>query len=137
MLLQLLAWYTESQLRGRGGDGFETDGYGQGWAWKLRVRGGDGFETDGYGRDGPGSYGYGAGMGLKLTDTDRDAGMGLGVTGTGRGRVWKRWGWAGFGFDICPRAVLYISSIKRCLLKCVCLEGEKLQEVCNDISTRS
>ena len=31
--------------------------------------------------------------------------MGLEVTGTGRGRVWKRWGWAGIGFDICPRAV--------------------------------
>jgi len=33
-------------------DGFETDGYGREWAWKLRVRGGDGFGSDG---DGQGS----------------------------------------------------------------------------------
>ena len=35
----------------RGGDGFETDGYGPEWAWKLRLRGGDGFGSDGMGRD--------------------------------------------------------------------------------------
>ena len=66
----------------------------------IAGKGRDGLYITGTYRDGLGSYGYGAGMGLKLTDTDRDAGMGLGVTGTGRGRVWKRWGWAGIGFDI-------------------------------------
>jgi len=39
-------------ITGTGVDGFETDGYGRGWAWKLRVRGGDGFRSDG---DGQGS----------------------------------------------------------------------------------
>ena len=45
------AW-TGLKLTGTGVDGFETDGYGRGWAWKLRVRGGDGFGSDG---DGQGS----------------------------------------------------------------------------------
>ena len=65
LFLQPLACITEFQLRGRarrgsdglyitgtGVDGFETDGYGRGWAWKLRVPGGDGFGSDG---DGQGS----------------------------------------------------------------------------------
>jgi len=59
LFLQPLACVTEFQLRGRGrtgcisrvrgGDGFETDGYGREWAWKLRVWGGDGFRSDGHG----------------------------------------------------------------------------------------
>jgi len=43
-----------------------------------------------------------AGTGLKLTGTGWDGRGSYGYWG----RIWKWWGWAGIGFNICPRAVL-------------------------------
>jgi len=42
--------YYRISIVGMGRDGFETDRYGLGWAWKLRVLGTD-LEVMGMGRD--------------------------------------------------------------------------------------
>jgi len=42
--------YYRVSIAVKGRDGFETDGYGRGWAWKLRYEAGTGLEAMGVGR---------------------------------------------------------------------------------------